>query len=145
NRSIRIEYLARMDSLNVQQMDFSKRMDVSEHIQRLTRHGVDQLIGEFEEYMKLLNSTQIIDNRTHLNDDTNELNNLRTTRQAAQNRQQQQQQPQTQSQIPQGVFSASDSQKLDALATLLASTKSANLCIAGTITNECHQTDANNR
>lgn len=54
-----------------------------------------------------------------------ELNNLRTTRQAAQNRQQQQQQqqPQTQSQIPQGVFSASDSQKLDALATLLTSTR----------------------
>ena len=52
-----------------------------------------------------------------------ELNNLRITRQAAQNRQQQQQQPQTQSEIPQGVFSASDSQKLDALATLLASTR----------------------
>ena len=51
-----------------------------------------------------------------------ELNNLRITRQAAQNRQQQQQ-PQTQSQIPQGVFSASDSQKLDALATLLTSTR----------------------
>lgn len=60
-----------MDSLKVQQMDFSKRLDVTEHIQRLTRHGVDQLLGEFEEYMKLLNHTQVIDNRTHLNDDTN--------------------------------------------------------------------------
>lgn len=54
-----------MDSLGVQQMDFSKRLDVTEHIQRLTRHGVDQLIGEFGEYMKLLNHTQITDNRNH--------------------------------------------------------------------------------
>ncbi|XP_065360445.1 angiopoietin-4 isoform X4 [Calliphora vicina] len=86
--------LARMDSLAVQQTDFTKRMDVTEHIQRLTRHGVDQLL---------------------------ELNILRKARQA----EQRVQQPtsQTQSQLPQGVFMVSDSQKLDALATLLTSTR----------------------
>ncbi|XP_065360444.1 angiopoietin-4 isoform X3 [Calliphora vicina] len=87
--------LARMDSLAVQQTDFTKRMDVTEHIQRLTRHGVDQLLVE--------------------------LNILRKARQA----EQRVQQPtsQTQSQLPQGVFMVSDSQKLDALATLLTSTR----------------------
>ncbi|XP_037825510.1 fibrinogen-like protein 1 isoform X1 [Lucilia sericata] len=115
--------LARMDSLAVQQTDFGKRMDVTEHIQRLTRHGVDQLLGEFEEYMKTLNHTHIItDNRNHSNDKTdNDLNVLRKARQTDQRPQQQQ--PQTQSQVPQGVFSISDSQKLDALATLLTSTR----------------------
>ncbi|XP_065360443.1 fibrinogen C domain-containing protein 1 isoform X2 [Calliphora vicina] len=114
--------LARMDSLAVQQTDFTKRMDVTEHIQRLTRHGVDQLLGEFEEYMKILNHTHITDNRNHTNDNTdNELNILRKARQA----EQRVQQPtsQTQSQLPQGVFMVSDSQKLDALATLLTSTR----------------------
>ncbi|GBP95193.1 hypothetical protein EVAR_72557_1 [Eumeta japonica] len=62
--------LARMDSMAVQQMDFSKRMDITEHIQRLTRRGVDQLLGEFEEYMKTLNHTQITDNRNHTNDNS---------------------------------------------------------------------------
>lgn len=62
-----------MDSLAVQQMDFSKRMDVTEHIQRLTRHGVDQLLGEFEEYMKLQNHSQIInDNKSHSSDLTDD-------------------------------------------------------------------------
>ncbi|KAM7356057.1 uncharacterized protein ACRADG_001920 isoform 3-T3 [Cochliomyia hominivorax] len=89
--------LARMDSLAVQQMDFGKRMDVTEHIQRLTRHGVDQLLVE--------------------------LNTLRKIRQTDQRNQQPQLQPQGNPQTPQGVFSVSDSQKLDALATLLTSTR----------------------
>lgn len=105
--------LARMDSLAAQQMDFGKRMDVTEHIQRLTRHGVDQLLGEFDEYMRLLNNTYITDNRNHTNMDV-DLNILRKTRQAEQR---QQTPPQ------QAGVSISESQKLDALATLLASTR----------------------
>lgn len=106
--------LARMESLAVQQMDFGKRMDITEHMQRLTRHGVDQLLGEFEEYMRILNHTYITDNRNHTNMNDVELNILRKTRQAEQKPQQQ---------PPQASSAISDSQKLDALATLLASTR----------------------
>lgn len=50
------------------------------------------------------------------------MNTLRKTRQADQRNQQPQLQPQA-SAAPQGGFTVSDSQKLDALATLLASTR----------------------
>lgn len=49
----------------VAQMDFDKHLDVMEHIQRLTRRGVDELLGEFGEYMRTLNLSHIPDNRTH--------------------------------------------------------------------------------
>ncbi|XP_073838867.1 angiopoietin-4 isoform X2 [Musca autumnalis] len=83
--------LARMDSLAVAQMDFDKHLDIMEHIQRLTRRGVDELLVE--------------------------LNVLRKTKRQAIHSSQQQQQP---SSMP-----ISDSQKLDALATLLTSTRGA--------------------
>lgn len=57
--------LVRMDSLSAAQMDFGKHLDVMEHIQRLTRHGVDELLGEFGEYMKAQNYTYITENRNH--------------------------------------------------------------------------------
>ncbi|XP_075160205.1 uncharacterized protein LOC142233239 isoform X2 [Haematobia irritans] len=113
--------LARMDSLAVAQMDFGKHLDVMEHIQRLTRHGVDELLGEFGEYMRILNHTYIIDNRNHSTDYSDvEMNILRKTRQIDYKSQQQQQRQQQPSASP-----ISDSQKLDALATLLASTRAA--------------------
>ncbi|XP_061398437.1 fibrinogen-like protein 1 [Musca vetustissima] len=110
--------LVRMDSLAVAQMDFDKHLDIMEHIQRLTRRGVDELLGEFGAYMRALNLSHIPDNRIHASGTADvELNILRKTkRQAIPNPQQHQQS----SSLP-----ISDSQKLDALATLLTSTRGA--------------------
>uniref|UniRef100_A0A1I8MFB2 Fibrinogen C-terminal domain-containing protein n=1 Tax=Musca domestica TaxID=7370 RepID=A0A1I8MFB2_MUSDO len=92
--------LARMDSMAVAQMDFDKHLDVMEHIQRLTRRGVDELLVE----MNILRKTK---------------------RQAVYSSQQQQLPPQQQQQQSASPMPISDSQKLDALATLLTSTRGA--------------------
>uniref|UniRef100_A0A1A9UJI1 Fibrinogen C-terminal domain-containing protein n=1 Tax=Glossina austeni TaxID=7395 RepID=A0A1A9UJI1_GLOAU len=75
--------LARMESLAVQQLNFHKRIDVVEHMQRLTRQGVDELLGEFETYRKKLNHTdQSHNNKANI--DLNELNTVRKARQLPQ-------------------------------------------------------------
>uniref|UniRef100_A0A1I8PNN3 Fibrinogen C-terminal domain-containing protein n=1 Tax=Stomoxys calcitrans TaxID=35570 RepID=A0A1I8PNN3_STOCA len=109
--------LARMDSLALAQMDFGKHMDLMEHIQRLTRHGVDELLGEFGEYMRIQNDTYITDNRNHSTDANDVRTNiLRKTRQTDFT-------PQPQQQRSEPAPTISESQKLDALATLLTSTR----------------------
>lgn len=41
----------RMESLKAQQLNFGQRLDSFEHIQRLTRHTLDELKGETDKYL----------------------------------------------------------------------------------------------
>jgi len=41
----------RMESLKAQQLNFQQRLDSFEHIQRLTRHTLDELKGETDVFM----------------------------------------------------------------------------------------------
>ncbi|KAI9587816.1 angiopoietin-4 isoform X1 [Glossina fuscipes] len=113
--------LARMESLAVQQLNFHKRIDVVEHMQRLTRESVVELLGEFETYTKKLNHTdQSHNNKANI--DLNELNTVRKARQL----------PQQYNQTTLGSGGGnigdndfSNSQKLNAMAVFLVSLRTA--------------------
>uniref|UniRef100_A0A1A9W369 Fibrinogen C-terminal domain-containing protein n=1 Tax=Glossina brevipalpis TaxID=37001 RepID=A0A1A9W369_9MUSC len=111
--------LARMESLAVQQLNFHKRVDVIEHMQRLTRHSIDELLGEFEAYTKKFNHT---DHNNKANIDLNELNTVRKARQLSQ------QYNQTilgGGGVGSGDNDFSNSQKLNAMAVFLVSLRTA--------------------
>ncbi|KQS43512.1 fibrinogen C domain-containing protein 1 isoform X2 [Drosophila erecta] len=104
---------ARMESMKAQQLDFLQRLDSFEHIQRLSRNTLDELKGETDQVFGPRNIRELkhkLRNRRKLKDIS------RTVRDVSQD---QFSSPGT------GVFNESNlnvSSRLDALATLLAST-----------------------
>lgn len=108
--------LARLDSLGVQQMDISKRLDTMELVQRMTKRELEQLVSEFASKTFANKKTQLNekvnekDEENKSSEVNNDLSSQRQIREVLQS---------GNSQI------LSDTQKLDALSTLLVSTRSA--------------------
>ncbi|XP_062129778.1 angiopoietin-4 isoform X1 [Drosophila sulfurigaster albostrigata] len=90
----------RMESLKVQQLNFQQRLDSFEHIQRLTRHTLDELKGETDSYLGSRVARQLRQkqkNRAKLTD---------LSRHPRETPQQYQQQQQQQQQLPLGTARA---------------------------------------
>ncbi|KAH8268734.1 hypothetical protein KR018_000445 [Drosophila ironensis] len=100
---------ARLESMKAQQLDFQQRLESFEHIQRLSRNTLDELKGETD----LVLGSRSVRQLKYKRKNRQNMNDISRTARAA---------PQYQNQ---GIYNESSlnvSERLDALATLLAST-----------------------